>query len=127
MYVDELGRRRAGAEQLAGPARLERVHVFLGNDSAAGDEDVVASLLAQQIEHARNERHVRAAQDREADDVDVFLHRGGRDHLRRLVQPGVDDFHAGIAQRGRDDFRAAVVTVEARLCNEHADRAHRYD
>ena len=56
---------------------------------------------------------MRAAQDREADDVDVFLHGGGGDHLGRLVQPGVDDFHAGVAQRGGDDFRAAVVAVEA--------------
>ena len=71
--------------------------------------------FAQQLEHARKERHVRAAQDREADDVDVFLHRGGRDHLRRLVQPGVDDLHAGVAERGGDDLRAAVVAVEAGL------------
>ena len=78
----------------------------------------------QQLAHAREQRHVRAAQDRQADDVDVFLDRGRGDHLRRLVQAGVDDFHARITQRRGDDFRAAVVSVEAGLCNEHANWAH---
>ena len=69
----------------------------------------------QQLEHAREERHVRAAEDREADDVDVLLHGRGGDHLGRLVQPGVDHFHAGVAKRGGDDLRAAVVAVEPGL------------
>ena len=33
----------------------------------------------------------------------------------RLVQAGVDDLHAGVAQRAGDDLGAAVVTVEAGL------------
>ena len=77
----------------------------------------------EQLFDARKERHVRAAQDREPDDVDVFLNGGGRDHLRRLVQAGVDDFHAGIAKRGGDDLGATVVAVEAGLGYEDADRA----
>ena len=93
----------------------------LRDDAAAGDQDVVAPLLAQQLEHAREERHVRAAQDRQADDVDVFLDGGGRDHLGRLVQAGVDDLHAGVAQRRGDDLGAAIVTVEAGLGDEHAN------
>ena len=78
----------------------------------------------QQLAHAREQRHVRAAQDRQADDVDVFLDRGGRDHLGRLVQAGIDDFHARIAQRRGDDLGAAIVAVEAGLGDEHAYWAH---
>jgi hypothetical protein len=65
---------------------------------------------------------VRTREDREADDVDVFLHGRGGDLLRRLAQARVDDFHAGIAQRARDDLGAAVVPVEARFGHENADR-----
>ena len=78
----------------------------------------------QQLAHAREQRHVRAAQDRQADDVDVFLDGGGGDHLRRLVQSGIDDFHAGVAERGGDDLGAAIVSVEAGLGNEYANGTH---
>ena len=57
--------------------------------------------------------HVRAREDADPDHVDVFLDRRGHDHLRRLVQPGVDDLHAGVAQRARHDLGAAIVSVEA--------------
>ena len=43
------------------------------------------------------------------------------DLLRRLVKAGVDDLHAGVAQRPGDDLGAAIVTVEARLGDDHAD------
>ena len=58
---------------------------------------------------------VRAGQDRQADDVGVLLQRGGDDLLGRLAQAGVDHFHAGVAQRARDDLGAAVVPVEPGL------------
>ena len=47
--------------------------------------------------------------------VGVLLERGRGDHLRRLAQAGVDDFHAGVAQGAGDDLGAAVVAVETRL------------
>ena len=37
-------------------------------------------------------------------------------------KPGVDDVHAGVAQRARDDLDAAVVAVEADLGDDDADR-----
>ncbi len=49
---------------------------------------------------------------------------GGRDHLRRLVQAGVDDLHPGVAQRGGDDLGAAVVAVETGLGDENSDGTH---
>ena len=42
------------------------------------------------------------------------------DLLGRLAEAGVDHFHAGIAQRARDDLGAAVVPVEPRLGNDDA-------
>ena len=53
----------------------------------------------------------------------VLLDRGLDDLLRRLVQPGVDDLHAGVAQRPRDDLGTTVVTVEPGLGDDHPDRA----
>ena len=44
MYSIEVGRGRAGPEQLADALLLQRVHVFLRDDAAAGDQDVVAAL-----------------------------------------------------------------------------------
>ena len=73
--------------------------------------------------HPGEERHVRAGENREAHDIHVFLHRRGGDHLRRLVQAGVDHLHAGVAQRGGHDLGAAVVSVEPGLGDEHTDRA----
>ena len=45
----------------------------------------------------------------------------GRFHhlLGRLVEAGVDDLHAGVAQRAGDDLRPPVVPVEADLRNHH--------
>ena len=46
------------------------------------------------------------------------------DLLRRLPQAGVDDLHAGVAQRARDDLRAAVVAVEPRLGDDDSQLSH---
>ena len=69
----------------------------------------------------REQRHVRAGQDRQADRVGVLLDGGLDDLLGRLVQAGVDDLDAGVAQRAGDHLRAAVVPVEARLGDDHPD------
>ena len=93
-------------------------------DRAADDhEHVVGALVAQQLEDARHERHVRAREDRDADRVGVLLHDGLDDLLRRLVQARVDDLHAGIAKRPGDDLGSAIVAIESRLRNDHADPA----
>ena len=92
-----------------------------GGRAADDDEHVLGAVVAQQVEDARDERHVRAGEDRDADGVGVLLDRGLDDLLGRLVQARVDDLHAGVAQRARDDLRAAVVPVEARLRDDDAD------
>ena len=85
-----------------------------------------ASALLQQAHQAREHRHVRAGQDADADDVDVLLDRGLDDFFRRPVQSGVDDVHAGIAQRARDDLDAAIVAVEADLGDDDANGLRRF-
>ena len=82
-----------------------------------------SAALVEQLDHPREQRHVRAGQDRQADAVGVLLDGGLDDLLRRLVQAGVDDLHAGVAQRPRDDLGAAVVPVEAGLGDDDADAA----
>jgi len=122
--IDQITRRRAGAKELADTALTKLLHVFSRNDPATRDEYIITSLLSEQVVDTGKERHVRSAQDRQANDVDVFLDRRVGDHLRRLVQAGVDHFHSRIAQRGGNDLRAAVVSIETRLGNEHAYWAH---
>ena len=77
--------------------------------------------LAQQLHDPRADVHVGARQDRQADDVGVFLQGGADDLLRRLPQAGVDDLHAGVAQRARDHLGAAVVPVEPGLGDDDSD------
>ena len=48
------------------------------------------------------------------------------DLLGRLPQAGVDHFHAGVAQRARDDLRATIVAVEAGLRDDDTDLGHRH-
>src|SRR5690606_16997361 len=119
--LDRLGCRCTGAEQAADAHPAQLLHVFLRDDPAARDEHVVRTLLAQELEHAREQRHVRTGQHGERDDVHVLLHGGARDHLGRLVQPRVDYFEAGIAERAGDNHCATVVAVEARLRNQHTN------
>ena len=110
-----------GPNTSATPLPLQLVRVVVRDRAADDDEHVLGAVLAQQLEDARHERHVRAGEDRDADRVRVLLDRRLDDLLRRLVEAGVDDLHAGVAQRARDDLRAAVVPVEARLRDDDSD------
>ena len=87
-------------------------------------QHVVEPLLLQQLHQPRRDVIVRAREDRQADDVGVLLQRGRRNLLGRLPQAGVDDLHAGVAQRARNDLGAAVVAVEARLGDDDSEFSH---
>ena len=65
---------------------------------------------------------MRARQNRDTDDVCVFLNGRLDDLFRRLMKPRVDHLEAGIAKRPRNDFRTPVMTVETRLCDYNAYR-----
>ena len=74
----------------------------------------------QPLDDPRDERHVRAGEDRDPDGIGVLLDRRLDDLLGRLVQAGVDDLHARVPQRAGDDLCPSVVTVEAGLCDHDA-------
>ena len=82
-----------------------------------------ASALAQQLDHLGEQGQVRARQHRQPDRVGVLLDRGLDDLLRRLVQAGVDDLDAGVAQRAGHHLGAAVVAVEPGLGDDDAHRS----
>ncbi|OLB95228.1 MAG: hypothetical protein AUH30_15810 [Candidatus Rokubacteria bacterium 13_1_40CM_68_15] len=62
-------------------------------------------------------------QHAEPDGVGVFLHRGGDHLLGCLVEAGVDDLDAGVAQRAGDDLGAAIVAIQPRLRDDDANLA----
>ncbi len=110
-----------GPKTPATPSFRQLFGVVLGNRSAHHHDHVLDAVLAQELEDARHERHVRAGEDRDADGVSVLLDRGLDDLLRRLMKARVDHLHAGIAERAGDDLRAAVVPVEPRLGDDDSD------
>src|SRR5205823_3833711 len=118
---DDFAERRTGAEHDLDAGLLELGEVFLRNDPAARDEDVARLPFLEELHDLREQGHVSAAEAREADRVDVLLDRGLDDVLRRLPEPGVDDLHAGIAQRAGDDLGPTVVAVESRFRDQDAD------
>ena len=109
-------------EQDAGDAELAQLlRVVVWDRAPDHHDDVLNAVLPQELEDARHQRHVRAGEDRDADGVCVLLDRGLDDLLGRLVKPGVDDLHAGVAQRAGDDLGTAIVPVEARLGDDDSD------
>ncbi len=110
-----------GVKTSATPASFSSRTSSLRDRSADDDEHVVAPVLAETVEDLGHERHVRAGEDRDPDGVGVLLHGRLDDLLRRLVEAGVDDLHAGVAERPRDDLRAPVVSVETGLGDDDPD------
>src|SRR5688500_7163483 len=122
--VHQLRRWSARAEQAANTLLLEALHVFLRDYAPACDQDVIPALVFHELRDARNQRHVRAAQNGKADDVGVFLDGCGSDHLRRLMQAGVNDLHPGVPERGGDYFRASIVPVQSGLGDDDSYWSH---
>jgi len=109
--VDDVLRGSAREKDFGDAGLLEGGDVSFGNDAADEDGDVGHAFVVEELHQLRADGVVRAGKDGETDDVHVFLDGGGGDHLGRLAQAGVDDFHAGVAQGAGDDFRAAVVAI----------------
>ena len=111
-----------GPEDLGHTLLAQRTRVGVGDDATAEDEHVAEVAGAQLVHHPGEQREVRAAEQRQPDGVDVFLQRGLGDLLGRLVQTGVDDLEAMVAQRTGDGLGAAIVTVETGLCHDNTIR-----
>jgi len=89
----------------------------LWDDAAHKDKYVAFANLAQLLDDLRNKHVMRTGKDRKPDDVNIFLQRGFGNHLWGLAQTSVNHFHAVIAQGARDDFGAAVMSIQTRLGN----------
>ena len=92
--VDDLGSGAPGVKISATPCSLSATTSSLRDRAADDDEHVLRAVLAQAVEDPRDERHVRAGEDRDPDGVRVLLDRRLDDLLRRLVEARVDDLHA---------------------------------
>ena len=112
-----------GVKTAATPWRCSSSASSAGIVPPSDDEHVLRAVLAQPLEDPRDERHVRAGEDRDPDRVGVLLDRGLDDLLRRLVQTGVDDFHPRVTQRTCDDLGAPVVPVETGFCYDDTNLA----
>ena len=64
---------------------------------------------------------MRAGKNGQADHIHVFLKRGVHDHLGRLAQAGIDDFHAGVTQCPSNHLGPAVVPIQPWLGNQYAN------
>src|SRR5712692_9496457 len=116
---DDFLRGCSGEEHGSDAGLFQSRDVGLGDDAADQHGDLLHPLLAEQLHQLRAEGVVRAGEDREPDDVHIFLRCGRGYHLRGLAQTGVNHFHPGVAQRAGDNLSAAVVAVQPRLGNQH--------
>jgi ribonuclease BN (tRNA processing enzyme) len=119
--VDDLGDGGAGREDLCDAPLLERGDVVLWDRPSYDHEDVLHPILTQAVQDLRDEGHVGAGEDGDADGVGVLLNCSLDDLLGRLVQTRVNDLHPGVAEGAGDDLRPPVVPVEPRLGDDDAD------
>ncbi len=105
-----------GAEDLGHALLLQRRDVGVGMTPPPNTSTSSRPRALQLLHHPREQREVgagRAATGPTASASSCM--RGLGDLLGRLVQAGVDDLEAGVAQGAGDGLRPAVVAVEARL------------
>src|SRR5229473_927866 len=119
--VDDVLCGSAGKKDFSDAGLFEGGDVGFGDDAADEDGDVGHAFVVEEFHELGADGVVRAGENREADDVDVFLDGGGGDHLRGLAQAGVDDLHAGVAKSAGDYFSAAVVAIQAGFGNQHSN------
>src|SRR5215216_1871975 len=110
-------------KDLANAELLQSCDVFFGDCAADEHEDIFGLVLFEQLDYARDERHVGAREDGDADGIGVFLDCCLDDLLRGLVEARVDDLHPGVAEGAGDDLGSPVVPVEANLRDNHPYRA----
>ena len=81
---------------------------------------------ASRAEHVGHELEVGSGEDRQADHVGVLVACRGGDLLGGQADPGVDDFHPGVASGDGDLFGAVGVPVEAGLGDEQVGAGRRH-
>src|ERR1700683_2398631 len=121
-HRDDGLKRRPRLENRGDSLPLPFTGVFIRDNAADDHLHAGHTLVAQQLEHARHDRIVRAGEDRKADHLHVFLQGGVDNHFRCLSQTSINDFHARVAQRPRNDPGSAVVAVKAGLGYKYPNR-----
>ena len=111
-----------GVKTSATPRRLSSSASSAGNRPADDDEHVAGVVRAESLYDPRHQRHVRPRENRDPHRVRVLLDRRLDDLLGCLVEARVDDLHARVPQRPRDDLRPPVVAVEPRLRDHDPNR-----
>jgi len=106
---------------------FERARIGIGDDAATENQQVAKVAIPQFLHHAREQRQVRPAEQREANSVDILLEGGLGDLLRRLMQTRVDDLEAVVTQGAGDGLRATIMAIKTRLCHHNSIRPiHKY-
>ena len=119
--VDYLFKRSSGLKHSRDAQLFQLSGVLVRNYTADHDQDVVHAFFTQQLQDAWNDRVMRSGKDGQSDELDVFLKCGVHYHLRSLTQAGVNDFHACVAERPRDNLGPPVVTVQTWFGDQNPD------
>jgi len=67
-----------------------------------------------------------AGEDRTTDHIHILFNGGGDDRLRGASDTRVDHLKPFVTQAAREHLRAAIVAVEARLCDQDSDRCRSF-
>src|SRR5580704_8723702 len=113
--------RGSGLEYSRDAQLLQLGSVLVRNYTSDSHQDVLHALFPQQLHYPWNDRIVRAGENGQSDNLDVFLQRGIYDHLRSLTQAGIDHFHARVPESPRDNLRSPVVAIQTRFGDQHPD------
>ena len=113
--IDNVFHSGARSEDFGNTARFQSGDVFVGNNSASKDYDVIETLLLGQFDDPRKQRHMRAGQDRKTDCVYILLDGRRNNLLRSLSQAGINNFHARIPKRTGNYLYSAIVAIKSRL------------
>src|SRR5271156_6816781 len=71
--LDDVFCRCAGSEDLPHAQLLELGRIVVGNNSAAKNRHIRGAAILEQPHYLREQRHVRARENRQPDRIDVFL------------------------------------------------------
>jgi len=77
--------------------------------------------VPQELQHARYQSHVGAAQNAEPQPVGVLVGDRAYRCLGCLPQARINDFHASVAQATRDYLDAPIMSVEADFGEDYTD------
>ena len=96
--------------------RLPRATFVVVNRPSAGGqqafEGIAQAAVAQLFHHAGEQREVGAAQQRQADRIDILLESGLGDLLGGLVQARVDHLETVVSEGSGNGLGATVVAIQ---------------